>query len=233
MPRLRWLFALLVVALLAPSAHAQQRSERARTAFYEGRKAYEANDYAKAYDLFKQSYILSQEPALLYNIAAVLQAMERPGDAAKALRDYLVQAPNDPEKPQLERRIASLEHAQILMDRDKAVAKAETIKPQQATPPSDAQRFAAEQAAREAETRRQLDLLRTELVSQRSRDTELIGRLNTQLEVDRKKRRNLAIGLSIGGVLVVGAAVGLAIFFTREPKDTATPADIGPITATE
>ncbi len=238
MVHLRTALALLVVLLggMAPAV-AQQRSEKAKVAFYDGRKAYEAGDYARAYDLFKQSYILSQEPALLYNIASALQAMERPGDAARALRDYLEAVPSDPERAALERRIAALDKAQALMERDK---RESAPKPTPAPTPApdgklspEAQQQLDAQAAREAETRRQLDVLRGELKSQRSLDGDLIGRLNRQLESDRKKRRNLAIGLSIGGVVIVGAAVGLAIFLTREPKDISTPADLGPFTSTE
>lgn len=240
MVRLRTALALLVVLLggMAPAV-AQQRSERAKAAFYDGRKAYESGDYQRAYDLFKQSYILSQEPALLYNIAAALQAMERPADAARALRDYLEAVPTDPEKAALERRIAALDKAQALMERDRreSAPRPATTPPPVPAPDGklspEAQQQLDAQAAREAETRRQLDALRSELKSQRSLDGDLIGRLNRQLESDRRKRRNLAIGLSIGGVVIVGAAVGLAIFLTREPKDTSTPADLGPFTSTE
>lgn len=233
--RHRWWSAALVllVMVVAMPAGAQQRTERARQAFYEGKKAYEAGDFPRAYDFFKQSYMLSQEPALLYNISAVLQGMGRAGDAAQALRDYLRLVPADPDRSTIEQRIAALDNAQKLLDRDSAIKKPpppSTVDAAQLeAAKAEAERLRAEQATRDAETKRQLELMRKEMAN---RDNELVSRLDQQREVEKKKRRNLAIGLSVGGIVLVGAAVGIALALTQQPAEKHTPADLGPFTAT-
>ena len=123
---------LLAVALLifcgATFARADARQdEAARNAYKVGRAAYETGDYQLAYDKFKESFQLSHEPALLYNIASALQGLKRPHEAAEALRSFLRLQPNDPDKPKIEQRIATLEEEQRMIDieRQKAEAEAE------------------------------------------------------------------------------------------------------------
>src|SRR5262249_35413273 len=65
-----------------------------------------------------ESFQLSHEPALLYNIASALQGLKRPHEAAEALRSYLRVRPDDPDKPQIEERIAALEEEQRLLAAD-------------------------------------------------------------------------------------------------------------------
>jgi tetratricopeptide (TPR) repeat protein len=111
--------ALLGAALLAfgaPAAADRRRDERARVLYAEGKKAYETGEYQTAYDRFNEAYCLSQAPALLYDLASALQGLTRPHDAAEALRAYLRALPDDPDRPQIETRIRTLEEAQRLLD---------------------------------------------------------------------------------------------------------------------
>jgi tetratricopeptide (TPR) repeat protein len=115
-----WVVLLCFLFATLPSvAHAQSRYDKARELYKKGKSAFEANQYQEAYDAFKQAYLLSQEPALLYNIASALQGLDRPHDAAEALRSYLRTVPNDPDKPEIEKRIANLEEAQRVLDNDR------------------------------------------------------------------------------------------------------------------
>src|SRR3954465_11898174 len=85
------------------------RDERARQLYQTGRDAYNAGDFQKAYDAFKESFTLSHNAALLYNVAGARQGLRRPHDAAEALRSYLRLKPDDIERPQIEERIRTLE----------------------------------------------------------------------------------------------------------------------------
>ena len=109
---------ILTVLLLAasPAAADSAREARARALFEDGRKAYETSNYQTAYDAFKESYLLSHEPALLYNIASALQGLKRPHDAAEALRSFLRLQPQDPDRPEIEKRIGNLEEEQRPLD---------------------------------------------------------------------------------------------------------------------
>jgi hypothetical protein len=60
--------------------------------------------------------MLSQQPALLYNIASALRGLRRPHEAAEALRSYLRLQPEDPDAPAIAKRIQSLEEEQRLLD---------------------------------------------------------------------------------------------------------------------
>jgi len=246
---------LVALLVLAGPASAQKRMEDAKREFHAGRTAYDQSDYAGAYDHFKRSYVLSQEPALLYNISSALQGLGRPGDAAESLRDYLKIMPNDPERLQIEQRITTLVETQKLLDREAAAKAREAAARERAVPAvslADQRRLADEAARLEklhedeqirlAALQRAAmdDELRLNLQQRRLRESEqrldsqrlqLTVSLNEQRERDRKRRRGLAIGLSIAGVVVVGTAVGLALGLRQGPI-THTPADIGPVTAT-
>ena len=102
---------ILTVLLLAasPAADDSAREARARALFEDGRKAYETSIYQTAYDSLN-------EPALLYNIASALQGLKRPHDAAEALRSFLRLQPQDPDRPEIEKRIGNLEEEQRLLD---------------------------------------------------------------------------------------------------------------------
>ncbi|HEY2749644.1 MAG TPA: hypothetical protein VGL86_33720 [Polyangia bacterium] len=123
------LWAALPLLLWCSFAGADARQEdAARNAFTVGRAAYETGDYQLAYDKFKESFQLSHEPALLYNIASALQGLKRPHEAAESLQSFLRLQPNDPDRPKIEQRIATLEEEQRMIDAEKAEAEAERKK---------------------------------------------------------------------------------------------------------
>jgi tetratricopeptide (TPR) repeat protein len=202
-----WMVIPLVLWSAAASADARQ-DRAAREAYQVGRTAYEAGDYQTAYDKFKESFQLSHEPALLYNIASALQGLKRPHDAAEALRSFLRLQPNDPDRAVIEKRIATLEEEQRMLDAERAKREAEeaaTRKKQEPTltpppPPS-------------VETR-------TIVVQQPAPGPSDAER--------RHRNKMLAIGLGIGGVVLVGGAVALALALTQTTTDPYTMTSLGP-----
>jgi tetratricopeptide (TPR) repeat protein len=198
-----WAAIPLLLWCAVASADARQ-DQAARDAFKVGRAAYETGDYQLAYDKFKESFQLSHEPALLYNIASALQGLKRPHEAAEALRSFLRLQPSDPDKPKIEQRIATLEEEQRMIDIEKAKkdaeAEAERKKhepPVNLTPPPPE--------------------VRTVIVHE------------GMTEAERKHRRKvLAISLTIGGVVLVGGAVALALALTQTSTAPYTMTDLGP-----
>src|SRR5262249_23395500 len=128
---------LLGAVLLAapPAAADSARDSKARQLFEQGKPAYENSEFDKAYDCFKQAYVVSQQPALLYNMASALQALERPHEAAEALRSYLRAVPKDPDAAAIEQRISSLEESQRLLDGERR-SQVNLAPPPQAPPPN-------------------------------------------------------------------------------------------------
>lgn len=196
-----WAAIPLVLWCSLAAADARQ-DEAAKNAFKVGRAAYETGDYQLAYDKFKESFQLSHEPALLYNIASALQGLKRPHDAAEALRSFLRLQPGDPDRAKIEQRIATLEEEQRMIDAEKAKAEAEAEaerrknEPLNLTPPPE---------------------VRTVIVRE------------GMTEAERKHRRKvLAISLTIGGVVLVGGAVALALALTQTSTAPYTMTELGP-----
>lgn len=84
----------LAVLLLAFTAHADpapvpgttsEPQHRAQDLFNKGRIQYDLGEYQRSIELFRESYALSGEPYLLYNIA---QAHRLSGDCVRALEGY-------------------------------------------------------------------------------------------------------------------------------------------------
>lgn len=213
---LRGFCGLVLLALVAASvpAVAQQRQEAAKEAFFAGKAAYEAGDFEKALTLFQRSYTLGEQPALLYNISSTLQNLNRPGEAAATLREFLKVRPNDPDRATLEARIANLERSQQLLDRDKARRD----------------QLAAEEAARQ---KRALEAARTAEPSPGwLSPADADARVAAAKDQERRKRRK-TLGIALGvtfGAIAVGTAVTLGVLLSRDepPKDF----DFGRVTVT-
>jgi tetratricopeptide (TPR) repeat protein len=207
---MKLLTLLLAVALVLAGdgmAHGDAaRDERARQLYQAGRDAYNTGDFQKAYDSFKESFTLSHQPALLYNVASALQGLRRPHDAAEALRSYLRLKPDDVDRPQIEERIRTLEEEQHLIDLERKPEPTPTPTP----PPNP-----------------------TPTPGIGETTTSLTATPSTGHEKERmRKRTALIVGLTAGAVVVAGVAIGLA--FGLQPKEQAlTPSPVGPINATK
>ena len=175
-------------------ASGQQRDTDARVEFQLGKSAYEQKNFQQALEHFKKSYTLSGEAALLYNIASTQQNLDRPGEAARSLRDYLSARPQDPDRAELERRIASLGQAQVILDRD-----------------------AEHRRALEAETaeaqRKQIELekLRAQPAPGwlTEADAEQRAVLATQRERHHRKHVAVGLGVGLGTLAVAGVVIGV------------------------
>jgi tetratricopeptide (TPR) repeat protein len=195
---MRLILAIGVVLWGAIAAADARQDQAARDAYKIGRAAYEAGDYQIAYDKFKESFQLSHEPALLYNISSALQGLKRPHEAAEALRSFIRLSPNDPDRENIDKRIATLEEEQKMID-----AERQKNAPPPVTPPPPE--------------------VRTVIIQQPA----FVQPGPTEAE---RKRRNkiLAITLTVGGVVLVGGAVTLAVLLTQTKTDPYTPTSLGP-----
>ena len=114
MIRIVSMWVILFVAGAAQASGAQQA--RARVLYDEGRAEFVAERYQSAYDRFREAYGLSSSPALLYNMAAALEALDRPGEAAEKLRAYLRAVGEEPNRGGLEARARILDESQRQLD---------------------------------------------------------------------------------------------------------------------
>jgi tetratricopeptide (TPR) repeat protein len=187
----------------------EAQEERAKQLYRVGRTAYNDGRYQAAYDAFKESFRLSHQPALLYNVASALQGLRRPHDAAEALRSFLRLQPNDPDKPQIEERIRTLEEEQRLLDLERKPPP-----PVPSAPRPAGQLPAAAPAAASASTPS------LELTASRP------------APADHHRRNAVIIGVTVGGAVVIAAvAIGLA-FGLSASSQPLTPATLGPFKGT-
>jgi hypothetical protein len=211
---------VLIAALTGGPARADEtRDAEARRLYGDGRDAFEKQDYQHAYDSFRQSYLLSQRPELLFNMSSALKELGRPHDAAEDLRAYLRVVPNAPDRPAIEERILTLEESQRILDREHArtappPAAPETAAPAPATTTPPASAATSAPAA----------------TVEPSAATNPNAATATTEKPHRK--RALVIGLVVGGAVVaIGLGVGLGIGLSRGPE-APTTSTFGTVRAT-
>jgi tetratricopeptide (TPR) repeat protein len=196
------LLSLSLCLIAAPAAAESRREQEARAAYKAGAAAYEAGDYQLAYDKFKESFQLSHAPALLYNIASAQQGLKRPHDAAESLRSFLRVQPNDPDRPTIEQRIATLEEEQRMIDADRAKEEAARRPPPvvaEPPPPPPALRLTA------------------------------VPPVNGPSDADRRHKRTvIAVTVSIAAAVVVAGGITLAVLLSDGGTEPYTMSSLGP-----
>jgi hypothetical protein len=210
----RWRRALLVgvMALLgAGRARGDDDSVREAKAFYlDGKREFHQQHYQLAYELFERAYQTSLRPALLFDMAACLAALDRPRDAVAKLYDYLERVPDDPQRAAIQENISELN--QRAVEQEAAVrAEREASGAALKASANDAQRAALEERIRALEEK-----------------------LGAEAQPRRRARRGLAIGLGVtAGVVVAGVALTLGLVLNRGEPYTPSSFPGGPLQSTK
>jgi tetratricopeptide (TPR) repeat protein len=104
---------IVAVAVLAPGAAQAQSAkdlEAAKAAFAKGKAAFDKGNFGDAVDHFKESYRLSKNPLLLYNIALTFERLLNKEMAVFYYKKFLEDAPAEAEqRPDAEKNLAALE----------------------------------------------------------------------------------------------------------------------------
>ena len=101
---------VLAIVLVSPTARAEDKAA-ARSAYAEGTKYYDLNNFEAALKAFEKAYWNYEEPAFLFNIAQCYRQLDRKKDAVKFYRSYLRKVPDAPNRSDVEKLIASLDAA--------------------------------------------------------------------------------------------------------------------------
>ncbi|MDB4968552.1 MAG: hypothetical protein JWN44_4241 [Myxococcales bacterium] len=127
---------LATITLASPPAAAQNATqadeEAAKAHFLAGSAYYEQANYADAVKEFNEAHRLSKRPDLLYNISVCYERLGHWDEAIGALRQYLSDRPNAPDRAVIESRITNFETRR---DAEKA-EEATTPPPINAPPPT-------------------------------------------------------------------------------------------------
>ncbi len=105
-----------VTASQAAGAPAKESVGAARAHFKQGRMHYQLGEYREALDEFKAAYLLKQDASFLYNIAQCHRQLGELSDAAKMYASYLREAPEAPNRAEVERQIRELK---VALDRQR------------------------------------------------------------------------------------------------------------------
>jgi hypothetical protein len=92
-----------------PNLNKEDADREARTLFEQGRVAYEDGRYRDAWDYFRQAYLLSQRPQLLYNVGQAADRLRKDREALEAFRMYLERVPKAENRREVENRVRALE----------------------------------------------------------------------------------------------------------------------------
>jgi tetratricopeptide (TPR) repeat protein len=127
--RPRWSAVLLIAVAVAAPARAQDEVEdapvqtisdepelspkesdrKARALFKQGAEAYEDGRYRDAWDYFRQAYLLSKRPELLYNVGQAADRLRMDREALEAFKLYLARLPEAENRREVENRVRALE----------------------------------------------------------------------------------------------------------------------------
>jgi tetratricopeptide (TPR) repeat protein len=110
-------FALAAVVSIAHAEPTKEQLEQAKAAFTEGKSLHDQGKLPEAVEKFKESYRLSQNPLLLYNIGFTLDEAGQKDNALLYYRKFLSDAPaNAAQRKTVDDRVKVLEKEKLDAD---------------------------------------------------------------------------------------------------------------------
>ncbi len=110
-------FVLAALAVTASAEPTKEQMEQAKAAFTEGKSLHDQGKLIEAVEKFKESYRLSQNPLLLYNIGFTLDEAGQKDNALLYYRKFLADAPaNAAQRKTVEERVKVIEKEKLDAD---------------------------------------------------------------------------------------------------------------------
>jgi len=103
--------ALSLASLARPetaSAQTDAQRTRARAAYTEGQRRFDAGDFAGALTKFEEAYSIVSNPVVLLGVASAQERLGRTADARATLERYLRERPDAPDRADVEGRITAM-----------------------------------------------------------------------------------------------------------------------------
>jgi tetratricopeptide (TPR) repeat protein len=107
--RTNQLSAMLFCALLGFSGVALAQTAGAAKLFDTAETYYNVGEWEQALKNYKEAYILSKEPVLLYNMGQCYRQMNKYDDAIRTYKNFLKEVPDTAQRPIVEKFIKELE----------------------------------------------------------------------------------------------------------------------------
>lgn len=123
---------IVLLLLLTCVGIARADTVKARELYQRATRAYNLQKFDQALTLFQQAYEEKDDPAILFNIGQCQRQLGQFDSAARSYRAYLTQAPQAPNRSDVEARITEMER----LSREQAANRpAPTTPPPTETPP--------------------------------------------------------------------------------------------------
>jgi hypothetical protein len=128
-------FVLAAVTAIASAEPTKEQLDQAKAAYAEGKSLHDQGKLIDAVEKFKESYRLSQNPLLLYNIGFTLDEAGQKDNALLYYRKFLSDAPaNAAQRKTVEERVKALEKEKLDADLNGPATKPDTTKPDTTKP---------------------------------------------------------------------------------------------------
>jgi tetratricopeptide (TPR) repeat protein len=104
--------ALMLCTLSGSLARAEtdaEKKQRAKEHYEIATRLYDVGKYGDAIKEYESAYLLTGDPALLFNIGQAYRLWDRPEDALRVYKNYLRQRPDAVNRADVEKKIADLE----------------------------------------------------------------------------------------------------------------------------
>lgn len=93
----------------AAETSSDTKDQEARELFEQGRAAYEDGEYRDAWAYFRQAFLLSKRPELLYNVGQAADRLRMDREAVDAFKLYVKRRPDADNRREVENRIRALQ----------------------------------------------------------------------------------------------------------------------------
>ena len=113
-----WLCLAVAVSLAGAGVATADDSQSARSAYEEGARHFDLEEWGPALDAFKRAYLRLPSPDFLFNIAQCHRKLGHNQEALDFYKKYVGFKPDSKDRPDVERIIAQLE--QVIADDKKA-----------------------------------------------------------------------------------------------------------------
>ena len=217
----------LVVVLLICSAHlasANESSDKeiAKRSFIEGRRLYDVGEYRSALASFKNAYLHYEDGSFLFNIAQCHRQLGDKSEALRAYKSYLNRNSDAPNRPEVQRLITLLQTAIA----DDARAKQAPPSPERIASPLDHREPVAgsEPATTATAGATSSSPGAPPASTEPAVVTTSVVAATAPADSDRRKPayKKWWVWTTIAGVAVVGAAVGIGVYYGTRPHFGAT-----------
>jgi tetratricopeptide (TPR) repeat protein len=187
--------ALCASASAAPPAPAAAKSGDAKALYKSGTQHYNLAEFDQALADFKEAYRLRSDPVFLFNIAQCHRRLNNPSDAATFYRSFLREAPNAPNRAEVERVLAEMDAQVQAKDAERARS-------------AEAEKARNAQAARDAEA-----------AARASNGADLAVTASAPAPKKPLVKKPWFWVAVIGGAAVVATGVAVGVVFGTPPKN--------------